>query len=405
MAGGPLNLTRDQLALFLKDQRQIRAFENLISSVETTNNIDFEAIVLGAANGLVQARLAIDKLTELRKVVDGNQLAPVSDDPVALELEYLDLDRYAGHAMLPGRIAWNSTDSTVDIGMEYDVTQQVGQETYARVGNTTGVTIPNGTVVGFAGATSDAILVAPYLADGSTSTLYVLGVMTHDLPDSGQTGYCTTWGFVRGMDTSGFTAGDILYPDPAVAGGLTNVKPTAPDNVVPIAACVISDATDGVIFVRPTIEQQRYYGVFSKADDATPAAINTAYALTFTTTEIANGVSIGATTSRIIAANSGLYSFNVTLQLISGSSSAKTIWVWFRKNGTDIANSARIVTCDINNGYVPVAMNEVVSLAANEYIEIMYASDDVNVTFKSVAPTAFAPGAPAVSLTVSQAQQ
>lgn len=304
-----------------------------------------------------------------------------------------------------GQMNWNPTDQTVNIGMEYGVVQQVGQETYARVGNTTGSTIPNGTVVGFAGATTNALLVSPYLADGSQPTLYILGVMTHDLPDSGEKGYCCTWGFVRGVNTSAFTVGDVLYASPTVAGGLTKTKPTAPNNVVPLAACVVSDATNGVLFVRPTIEQQQYYGEFTKTTNQTPAAINTAYALTFNNTEINNGVTIGSPASRIVVAQSGLYQLDATVQLTSGNASAKNIWVWLRKNGTDIANSARIVTMDINSGYVPITLLETVSMAANDYIELIFASSDTAVTVGTVAATAFAPAAPAVVLNVSQVQQ
>jgi hypothetical protein len=304
-----------------------------------------------------------------------------------------------------GTLAWNPTDQTVNLEMDYGVTQQIGQEVYARVGNTTGVTIPNGTVVGFAGATANALLVAPYLADGSSPSLYILGVMTHDLPDSGEKGYCTTWGFVRDLDTSAFTVGDLLYASPSVAGALTNIKPTAPNNVIPIAACVISDATSGVIFVRPTITQMQYYGVFSKTTDQTPAAINTEYLLTFDSAQISNGVVIGGTTSQIIVPQSGLYKFDATVQITSGSSSAKNVWVWFKKNGTAIANSARLVTSNVNNGYVPIALSETVSLAANEYVEMAFAADSTNVTIDNVAATAFAPAAPAIVLAVSQIQQ
>lgn len=305
-----------------------------------------------------------------------------------------------------GRLHWNDADQTLDIGLEYGVVQQVGQEIYARVGNTTGSTIPDGTVVGFTGATTNALLVEPYLADGSLPSLELIGVMTHDLPNSGEKGYCCTWGFVRGIDTSAFTAGNILYASPTVAGGFTATKPTAPKNVIPVAVCVISDATNGVIFVRPTIEQQEYYGVFSKTTDQTPAAINTAYALTFDTTpEISNGVTVGTPTSRIIVPDSGLYQFDATVQLTSGNASAKNIWVWFRKNGTDVPNSARIVTSDINNGYIPVALQDTISLAANEYVEIMFAASDTAVTVDNVASTAFAPDAPAAVLQVVQMQQ
>jgi hypothetical protein len=175
--------------------------------------------------------------------------------------------------------------------------------------------------------------------------------------------------------------------------------------VIPVAAVLIKSATDGVIFVRPTIEQQKYYGEFTKTSDQSPAVINTAYALTFDNTEIAEGISIGSPASRIVVVQSGLYQFDVTVQIGSSSSSAKTVWLWFRKNGTDIANTARLVTININNGYTAVSLAEFFSLAAGDYIEIMFASNDTAITVDNVAATAFAPAAPAVVLAVSQIQQ
>lgn len=329
----------------------------------------------------------------------------VIPSPEKLVTPEIDFTTGLTHTIQTARMAWNDTDATLDLGMEYGVIQQIGQETYARVKNTTGVTIPNGTVVGFAGASPNSINVAPYLADGSSPTLYILGVMTHDLPDSGEKGYCCTWGFVRDVNTSAFSAGDILYASPTTAGAFTNVKPTAPNNVIPLAACITSNATTGVIFVRPTIQQMQYYGEFTKTTDQTPAAIDTAYALTFDNTEISNGVTIGSPTSRIVVPESGLYRFDATIQLTSGNSSSKNVWVWMRKNGTDLTNSARLVTMDINNGYVPITVFETVSMAKNDYIQLMFAANDTAITVDTVASTAFAPGAPAVVLNVTQVQQ
>ena len=305
----------------------------------------------------------------------------------------------------PGHLSWNITDATLDLGMEYDVTQQIGQETYARVGNTTGSTIPNGTVVGFAGATSNALLVAPYLANGATPSLYALGVMTHDLPDSGEKGYCTTYGFVRDLNTSAFGVGDVLYASPSVSGGLTNVKPTAPNNVIPMAACIVSSATVGVIFVRPTVEQMQYYGVFARDISYTPAVANTAYPIVFDVTRDGNGIILGTPASRIVVPQSGRYQFAATLQFISNTAADKNIWVWFRKNGVDIPDSARLVTVSINGAYTPVAINEAVSLAANGYVEIVFASSSTAVSLVAVPATAFAPESPAIVIEVTQVQQ
>jgi len=406
MATQKLNLTRDQLATFLKNFEQVKQFERLfqiadeVAPASDTTGISIQA-------GTAQAA-ANDALAQLQRIGDLLALiasAPVTENNNSVATDYIDLSESPAPVDKTRRLSWNTTDQTVNLGMDYGVTQQIGQETYARVGNTTGVTIPNGTVVGFAGATSNALLVAPYLADGSQPTLYILGIMTHDLPDSGEKGYCTTWGFVRDMDTSAFSPGDLLYASPTVAGALTNIKPTAPDNVIPLAACITSNATTGIIFVRPTIQQMQYYGVFTKTTDQTPAVINTEYLLTFDNTQISNGVTIGGTTSQIIVPESGLYQFDATVQLTSGSSSSKNIWVWWKKNGTAIANSARLVTSDVNNGYIPIALNETVSLATNEYVELAFAADSTNVTVDSVAATAFAPAAPAVVLSVTQVQQ
>jgi hypothetical protein len=400
-----LNLTRDQLAAFLTDQQQIRQFELLFSVVDELQVIvgtDFE---YQADTAAATANEALAQISRLAQSLELLATAPVIENNNSVVTDYIDLSESPAPVNKTRRLSWNTTDQTANLGMEYGVTQQIGQEIYARVGNTTGVTIPNGTVVGFAGATANALLVAPYLADGSQPTLYILGVMTHDLPDSGEKGYCTTWGFVRDLDTSAFAVGDLLYASPTVAGELTNVKPTAPDNVIPLASCVTSNATTGVIFVRPTITQMQYYGVFSKTTDQTPAAINTEYLLTFDSAQISNGVVIGGTTSQIIVPQSGLYKIDATVQITSGSSSAKNIWVWFKKNGTAIANSARVITSDVNNGYVAIALSETVSLAANEYIEMAFAADSTNVTVDNVASTAFAPAAPAIILAVTQVQQ
>lgn len=320
-------------------------------------------------------------------------------------VDYIDFKTNTAAPHQTGRLDWDSDDATLEVDMEYGVVQQIGQETYARVQNNTGTAIPNGTVVGFAGAADNALKVAPYLADGSQPTLYILGVMTHDLPDTGVRGYCTVWGFVRDVNTSAFTQGDFLYASPTVAGGLTNVKPTAPNNVVAVAAVVKVGTTDGIIFVRPTIEQQKNYGTFNRTTDYVAAAANTAYAIPFSTAPVTNGISIGSPTSRIVFSQSGYYDISCTLQYTSSNASQKDAYAWIRKNGVDIAQSSRITSLDLNSGYSPVLISEAVSLAANDYIEIMFATSDTALSIVAAPATAFAPGSPAANLIITQVQQ
>lgn len=281
-------------------------------------------------------------------------------------------------------------------------------ETNVLVQNSTGSTIAKGAVVGFVGVGANNYLsVDKYLADGSTPSLYILGVMAEELPDSGSIGLCTVWGSVSGIDTSAFSVGDILYASPTVAGAFTNVKPTAPDNVIPMAAVLKDSATDGVIFVRPTIEQQQYYGEFTRTSNLTAAAADTAYTIALTDTEISEGIVLqGSPTNQVKVPQSGLYLFTVRYQLTSTNAAAKTARFWFRKNGTfDYANSTALVSVTGNGDYATITLSEMFSLAANDYIQLMWAVSDTALSLAAAPATGYAPAAAAVLLAVTQVQQ
>lgn len=330
---------------------------------------------------------------------------------IASDMSFVTTDT---HTPAEGTLSWNSLDSTLDLGMEYGVIQQIGLDTYARVENMTGSTIAKGSVVGFAGVgANNALRVTKFLADGTSNSLYILGVMCHDLPDSGEVGFCQVWGHLRNVNTSSFAVGDILYASPTTAGAFTATKPTAPNNVIPLAAVLKVGTSDGELFIRPTIEQQDYYGVFSDTATKAPAAIYTPYDITFNTTDFAKGFSRGSPTSRIVASASGFYNFQFSAQISSGSSSAKKLWVWPRVNGVDVPNSNSEVTVAANNSAEVIAWNWVLSLNANDYFQIMYATDDTNVQIVATAATTGAvgtatfarPAVPSIILTVTQVQQ
>lgn len=300
-----------------------------------------------------------------------------------------------------GEIAWNANEDTLNIGHANGVVQQVGLEQYMRVENLTGSTIANGSVVGFVGVNGE-IHVSKYTADGAANELYMVGVVTEDILNNG-IGFATTYGKVRGLDTSAFTKGDILYADTATAGGLTNTRPTAPNVVIPVAVVLSVSATDGEILVKPTVPIGLDYGTFSDTSDQTLIAANTAYAITLGTTDISNGVSV-VSSSRITVSQSGLYWVHPTLQLVSSNASATTVYAWLRKNGTDIPNTRFDITISANGDAATLSAAYQVSLAANDYIEVMWAADSTSMTLDAGAATAFAPARPSVTVVVSQEQ-
>ena len=387
-----LGLTRDQLAVFLKDHEQIIQFEKLFDTVDAGSSdntiVDVEIIAQLASNTANQA-------------VDTNHL----------KTDYIDFNPSAPHADKDARVVWNAFDDTLNLHHSGGVVQQVGQETYIYGRNNTGSTITNGSAIGFAGVNGNNRLeLLDYIADGTLPMNYFFGVATQDILN-GEVGFVTTFGNVRGIDTTGsavsetWVEGDELYASPTIAGGLTKVKPTAPNVAIPVAIVAFVSATVGEIFVRPIIEQQLYYGQFARTTDVTAAVINTAYPIEMNVTEVANGVTIGTPTSRLVAEFSGLYNFSVNFQLLSSSASSKNAWLWFRKNGVDIADSASVVTLSGNNEATSAHKSDFISLDAGEYVEMMFAVDNTGLFLDATAATAFAPAAPAVLVAVTQVQQ
>jgi enamine deaminase RidA (YjgF/YER057c/UK114 family) len=351
--------------------------------------------------------------SDLDALAQALESSPAQQVSNTISTNYIDFQQDAAYVNANARMAWNDLDDTINLGHADGVVQQVGQETYMRVINNTGVTIPRGAAVGFAGVNGLLrIEVSPYLADGSAPNLYFLGVLAQAL-DDGEVGFATVYGRVDGIDTTGtpvgetWNVGDLLWASPATAGALTNVKPTAPDNVISVAAVLDVDATDGQIMVRPSVTEDKYYGEFTNTTGVTPLAVNTAYALEWDNVEIAKGVTIGGTNdTEVTVSESGLYQFDVRMQFASGNSNVKIAWVWYRLNGTtDYANSAVVGSLSDGNGYLVMSNNEFFSLAAGDFVEVMWAVDNTGLEPTTVAATAFAPAAPCALLGVIQVQQ
>lgn len=96
-----------------------------------------------------------------------------------------------------GTLCWDPDDRTVNIVHPGGVVQQVGQETFVKIRNETGSLIEDGTVVRFDGASLNGgaarLEAAPFLADGSFPSLYILGVTTQDIENEDD-GFVTVWG-------------------------------------------------------------------------------------------------------------------------------------------------------------------------------------------------------------------
>lgn len=143
------------------------------------------------------------------------------------------------------------------------------------------------------------------------------------------------------------------------------------------------------------------YGTFYDTTDQTAASPNTAYAVTFNTTDLSAGVSLGTPTSRIYVDRPGAYNFQFSLQLVSSNASTKNVFIWARINGTDVPESATKVTMKGSGEAYVAAWNFVLKMNTGDYFQLMWATSDTNVSIEYEAATAFCPAIPSVIMTVS----
>lgn len=158
-------------------------------------------------------------------------------------------DTLAGQTALAGQMVWNETDGTLDIGLKGgNVTLQVGQEQVQLAKNADNAGLVEGTAVYVVGSDGQNLTVRYAQANAELTSSKTFGVVTESA-SGGNKAFVTTWGMVRGLNTSTLTEGAAVWLSPTTAGGLTTTKPSAPNHLVLIGWCIRQHATVGVILV------------------------------------------------------------------------------------------------------------------------------------------------------------
>jgi len=131
--------------------------------------------------------------------------------------------------------------------------------------------------------------------------------------------------------------------------------------------------------------------------DQTAASVATAYAITYDVEEYPDGISV-VSNSQITFAEPGIYNIAYSIQFKNTNNDLETIDVWFRLNGTDIADSntrfaipARKSTGDPSY-LVAVTPIMVDITAANQYVQIMWRVSNTAVTIEHLPAVTASPG-------------
>jgi hypothetical protein len=125
----------------------------------------------------------------------------------------------------------------------------------------------------------------------------------------------------------------------------------------------------------------------------------TSQSMNFEVTDISEGVTM-ASNSRITLANSGTYNIQFSAQLLADAG-ADDVYIWLKKNGTNVPASAGRVTL-ANNEEIIATWNYVVNAAANDYYEIVWQATGGDALLLAEGASGNIPSLPSIILTVTQ---
>lgn len=174
--------------------------------------------------------------------------------------------------------------------------------------------------------------------------------------------------------------------------------------LAPPVAVPASAVYDSLTLAPPRVAtSEMNFGSFYDTTTQTAAATGTAYAVTFNNSNAeAYGVYRGSTTSRIYITTPGVYNFQFSLQADNTSGNDKSLFVWARVNGVDVANSASKIRLKGNDSETVLAANLYLPMADTDYFELMFSVDDTGVVILAEAAASPVPAIPSVILTVNQ---
>lgn len=177
-----------------------------------------------------------------------------------------------------------------------------------------------------------------------------------------------------------------------------------PDGDAVSLAAVLQSEIQSLSVAPPNTPQliRHRYGSFFDTTTQTAAVINTAYAMTFNSTDLSQGVTLGTPTSRVYVDTINTYNIQFSAQVVNTSGGgAHRIWIWLRKNGTDVPDTTTVIRVQGSNSEAVAAWNFLLEMNQGDYFELMWAVDNTGVQLQTFAASGFYPAVPSVILTVT----
>lgn len=164
------------------------------------------------------------------------------------DIYYVDFDQKDTTTAV-ARLGWDTGEGTLTVGLSGgNLDMPIGVVMFETAFNEDSSSISKGDVVRVSGAQGNrvAITKANNLGDGGSATTLALAAETIGV---GAQGKVITKGPLKGINTTAFNEGDMLYLS-STPGGITNIKPQAPFHDVRIGVAQRIHASVGIINIQ-----------------------------------------------------------------------------------------------------------------------------------------------------------
>ena len=165
-------------------------------------------------------------------------------------------------------------------------------------------------------------------------------------------------------------------------------------------AAGLVDDVQGLLSLPPTYRPVPRRAAFANSATQTAAA-STATAVTFNATTFTNGIGL-VSSSQVTPGQAGDYLVNYRVQFDKLSGGDGPAWVWLRKNGVDVANTTLHWHVKGNDAEVAISTSILIQMGQTDYLQLMWATTDVNVILLAPPATAYSPAGPSALLNIIQ---
>jgi hypothetical protein len=229
------------------------SYDNL-TGVITNSSPSLGGDVVGPASATDNAIARYDSTTGKliqNSVVTVSDTGAIAGATTITDIDYIDFDTTYATTLGAGQLGWNGND-TLGLGMiGGNVIQHIGEDVFFYV--KASATITKGQLCMFTGAvgSSGVLTAAPSTAIPFAEA--IIGVAAEDIANNAF-GLVQSVGTLRGVDTSAFLDGDVLYYNSAVTGGFTKTFPTSGPIVIAAAVAKAGSGGSGVLTIRVSFQ-------------------------------------------------------------------------------------------------------------------------------------------------------